>query len=179
MLLSEYFPVIKKSKSDNKKYDFIPGLFNKYSYNKVLEELYPHLRENHSRLSCCLSDTGEEGVYSNFNNIKWTTLVKSIKEKIEEMLNLKFIYCAVQYYKDGDSCIVWHNDKEAMYTEVVSVSFGEARIFGIRKDKEVKKLLLNHGDCLIMKVGFQSEYEHSILKEKGVKGSRLSLTFRR
>jgi len=111
----------------------------------------------------------------------FTPIVQDIKEKLEEKFNRKIGYGLVQYYENGESNITWHNDKEAINSFVLSVSFGSIRNFNMRDintKKIVDKFALIHGDVFYMKDGFQTTYEHCIPIEKNVNYSRISLTFR-
>lgn len=121
--------------------------------------------------------------------------IKKIKEQIcedAEIQNiikpfgkneLSFNSCVVNKYRDSSDYISYHADEEASgnYNAVVSVSLGSSRTFYIKKnnsfEKEIKTVL-NHGDLLLMAGQCQKDYQHAIHSEKGIKGARISLTYR-
>jgi len=94
------------------------------------------------------------------------------------------------YYKDGESNIGWHADRESLRSNVFSISFGATRKFRFRKIKETTgwdyELLLQSGDAVLMKapdlptgrLGCQSIYKHTVPIQKNVSQPRVNLTFR-
>jgi len=122
--------------------------------------------------------------YDNFPSRPWkdSSTAEKIKETIETELNSKFDYCLAHIYRDGNDKIDYHADKEATNSIVASVTFGASRKFRFRKiDKNSgfkEELILNHGDLLVMKIGCQQKYKHSVPCEKRVKDPRINLTFR-
>ncbi len=87
-------------------------------------------------------------------------------------------------YKDGKEEIRWHSDKEdAIGPEPVipMINLGASRTFWLlEKATGIKTpFLLNHGDLFVMEKSCQKNFLHAILKEKHIKESRISLTFRK
>ena len=91
----------------------------------------------------------------------------------------------INQYKDGNDYIGAHSDSESSIDTtqpIVSLSFGESRIFRIRDKKSkqiVQDFVLKSGDLFVMKSGFQSLYTHEIPKQTKVGGERISVTFRK
>jgi alkylated DNA repair dioxygenase AlkB len=114
---------------------------------------------------------------------KECALIEKIKEELENKLGTYFDYCLAHCYPDGEASIGWHNDKEALETDVVSISFGATRKFRFRKLGETKgyckEFNLGNGDVLHMLSGCQKIYKHSVPVEKTVKTPRINLTFRK
>ena len=88
-------------------------------------------------------------------------------------------------YRNGTDYIGYHNDREAINTPVISISFaplGVTRKFRFRKIEEksgwIKEFHSGHGDLLIMKAGCQKKYKHSVPVEKTIVYPRINLTFR-
>ena len=112
-----------------------------------------------------------------------TNELKIILDTINKIFNDKFNGVLVNCYHTGDDYIGSHSDDEKSLGDsgVVSLSLGATRKFRIR-DKVTKKIILDfpisHGCVIHMNGGFQKEFTHEIPKEKKVKNSRLSLTFR-
>jgi len=115
---------------------------------------------------------------------KWNKGLLYIKEKIETFANTKFNSVLMNWYRDGNDYINWHSDaeKELGKNPVIgSVNFGATRRFLIRNyyDKSIKlEFPLKHGTLLIMSGALQHFWQHSVPKEKKVKGNRINLTFR-
>lgn len=110
-------------------------------------------------------------------------IIRSIREHFQRKLGVPIDYCLMHLYVDGNVSIGYHSDKEAMNDPVISVSFGATRKFRFRKIGDKRgydtELLLKSGDVVIMKEDCQRHYKHSVPVEKGVKGPRINLTFRR
>jgi len=113
--------------------------------------------------------------------------IKYIVKRIEEKLDLPNGYfngCLLNLYPDGDAGLSYHKDDEPdmdLDADIVSFSLGATRKFYLKNDKtsEVVKLNHNQGELLIMQPKTQKDWKHSIPKEKKVKTSRISLTFRK
>jgi len=94
---------------------------------------------------------------------------------VEELCGRTIDYALLHLYKDGTAHIGWHNDKEALDGEIVSVSFGHPRLFRIKGIDQtsgwLKEYTLGHGDVLIMKRGMQRLYKHSVPKQLKIKSS--------
>eukprot|EP01084_Bolivina_argentea_P215249 365428_1 len=89
---------------------------------------------------------------------KWTNNMLYVKNSIEKLLNCKFDYVHIHYYRDGKDYIGWHADKEAKKKKknvVASLSLGGTRKFVFRhnlwkKNKIPKKEFLLKSGCLIV-----------------------------
>ncbi len=188
--ISSYFEKVNTNNNfceeKNKKlYEYYPREFMKIDFQMLYNEVKIYLQQNNSRKTCVLVSEEDiskiRNVYNTLNIGYWTPIVNQIKEELEQKFNKKIGYGLVQYYENGESNISWHNDKEAIDSFVLSVSFGAIRIFNIR-DINTKKLMdkiaLIHGDLFYMKDGFQMKYEHCIPVDKNITFPRISLTFR-
>ncbi len=185
--ITTYFQ--KKNSQQNlntqKLYEYYPREFAKIDFQTLYDEVQPILRQNSSRKTCVLIKEDDfpriRKTYNTLNIGFWTPTVEHIKEELEAKFNRKIGYGLVQYYENGESSINWHNDKEAIHSFVLSVSFGSIRNFSIRDihtKKPVDKIALIHGDVVYMKDGFQTTFEHCVPVEKKVNCPRISLTFR-
>jgi alkylated DNA repair dioxygenase AlkB len=182
-LITNYFKSNTSTNKANNNYEFweyFPRKFSNFKYDEIYNDVYNLLIKNSSRYSCVLSDR-EQKEYTNIPTFFWTPLLETIKDMIETEFNLIIDYGLVHLYKDGESNISWHSDKEAYNSFICSVSFGTERIFCLReiKNNENKvKFQLSHGDLFIMRNGCQEVFEHSILKDSKVYKPRISITFR-
>lgn len=120
------------------------------------------------------------------DNVKimdFTPELLNIKYKLETELNFKFNICLANYYNTGKNSIGWHSDNEEKGSTscIASLSFGSERLFSFREknSKDISlSLKLNNGSLLVMGVGCQENYEHSLLNDKTCHEPRLNLTFR-
>ena len=174
---------------------YTPGLFN--------PDLFPHLYTEISnlcgsykvtvygkeydskRMSCYISSSDHDLGYNGMLSFDWTVvpIISEIRTVIEKFLETKYDYCLVHIYRDGNDNIGWHNDKEALDSDIASVSFGATRKFRFRKIGQTtgfaEEILLNNGDLVHMKIGCQRRFKHCVPVEKKVKNPRINLTFRK
>lgn len=181
--------------------------YPKYFSNDLFQPLYEEIKDKvqeyivkvygkdypSRRISCFFTDVKTENVkskskyfsYGNLPSFNWTEsdIIYNIKLNIEEKLQTHFDYCLVHIYRNGDDMIAYHNDKEALDTDIASVSFGATRKFRMRNIGETKgytaEFQLESGDLFYMHNGCQRKYTHSVPQEKKVKLPRINLTFRK
>lgn len=159
---------------------FIP----KGSFRRIYNEVEPYLARNSSRMSCVLGVAAE--IYGELPHIEWTPAVASIRDQIcrrwpEASIELALVH----YYHDSSSNIAWHRDREALDSNIYSLSLGGTRRFCLRARYEamparyeVLTFDLHDGDLFIMKVGCQERYEHCIKSIKAYGEPRLVCTMR-
>lgn len=185
---SEYYSYIPSFSKD--RFDKLyPELVNKcstYSFKLFNKQVTP------KRISCVfLSKNTSEGrdniedyTYSSIPYFDWeeSSEIMKIKKRIENFIGKKFDYCLAHIYNNGEANIGWHNDREALNTSVVSISFGATRKFRLRKIERKNgwddQIYLKSGDLLHMFPGCQKVYKHTVPIEKTVKKPRINLTFR-
>lgn len=114
----------------------------------------------------------------------WNDLLLEIKQEIFKSLGYTFNSCLLNYYRNGNDSMGWHQDNEkelGMNPIIASVSFGGQRVFKLKhlSNKDWKKdVLLTHGSLLIMAGATQHKYKHAVLKTKKFVEPRINLTFR-
>ena len=114
----------------------------------------------------------------------WTPELLAIKLKVEAISAIKFNSVLLNYYRDHKDSVGWHSDRDGASGRnqyVASISFGEERIFELRRiDDPAKKfsVLLENGSYLLMKGEFQDSWQHRIAKSKVPMKERINLTFR-
>jgi len=98
--------------------------------------------------------------------------------------------CNVNLYDDAECSVGWHSDDEALFhglhqdIRIISLSFGEARKFNLRKvwpeegEPDSDRMLLKDGDLCTMEGMLQKHYIHRVPKEIGELGPRINLTWR-
>ena len=77
-----------------------------------------------------------------------------VYNKICNYTNVSFGYTLVHIYENGKDYMGYHNDKEALNSNVCSISLGETRKFRFRpfdNKKNMTEYKLNHGDLFWMK----------------------------
>lgn len=114
---------------------------------------------------------------------EWNKGLLYIKQKIEEVADVRFNSVLLNWYRDGEDHLNWHADDEPELGKnpvIGSVNFGETRDFLIRKNDQSAKIAipLKHGTLLIMRGEMQHFWQHSIPKRKQVTKVRFNLTFR-
>lgn len=167
---------------------YYPGVFREVSLQALLDEISPLVEKNNSRESCVFRADTVPTMYD-MKAYSWeaSPIVSQIKTYIESALKTQFDYCLAHIYRDGKSSIAWHNDKESLCEEIISVSFGQTRKFRLRKmaaEGESRRgweveFPLSHGDIFHMHRGCQLAYEHTIPKETTIENLRINFTFRK
>ena len=106
------------------------------------------------RRSCVYSKNKDMG-YSDTNIFLFEEApveILNLKCAIEAQFECNIDYVLVHIYETWDSKIGWHNDKEAMDSEIFSLSFGQTRRF-IMKDRQTQTKIpfdLQDGDLFHM-----------------------------
>ncbi|EFA81566.1 putative alkylated DNA repair protein [Heterostelium album PN500] len=113
----------------------------------------------------------------------WTPPMIKLKTSLETLLNVKFDYVLVNYYRNGKDHIGLHSDKEAISETtrtIASVSLGATRRFILKpNDGEADiEFSLNAGSLLVMAEETQLYWKHCVPKELKVIQPRINLTFR-
>lgn len=114
----------------------------------------------------------------------WTPELLFIKSQMEELAQLEFNSCLLNFYHDGADGMGWHSDDEKeldAQSPIASLSLGSSRKFAFRhkKDKTTTSLILENGSALIMYPPTQQFWQHALLKMKTSHISRINLTFRK
>eukprot|EP00286_Rhodomonas_abbreviata_P019017 CAMPEP_0181309486 /NCGR_PEP_ID=MMETSP1101-20121128/12038_1 /TAXON_ID=46948 /ORGANISM="Rhodomonas abbreviata, Strain Caron Lab Isolate" /LENGTH=366 /DNA_ID=CAMNT_0023415971 /DNA_START=149 /DNA_END=1250 /DNA_ORIENTATION=+ len=126
--------------------------------------------------------------------------LKDLRDHVSALCGYHFDTALLNYYRNGEDCIGWHADDEAIYggrmnaKGIVGVSFGAARDFQIRPKPSKKKpalqafpkhrdklsiCLKGEGSILIMGGTMQQHWQHCVPPRKRVASPRISVTFRR
>lgn len=113
----------------------------------------------------------------------WIPELLPLKEKVEEVTEIKFNSCLLNLYHSGDEGMSWHSDAEAELGKepaIASLSLGAERRFVLKHRTSGQKveLQLEPGSLLLMAGETQKFWLHSLPKSKKVKDPRINLTFR-
>ena len=140
------------------------------------------------RLTAWYGDEGTDYVYSGLKNIPlpWNAPLLDLKEHVEELSQSTFNSVLLNYYRDGQDSMGWHQDNEkalGLNPTIASLSFGASREFHLRHkfDKSVPtvKSYLENESLLIMSGKTQQFWQHQVPKSKKDIGERINLTFRK
>ena len=181
---------IKKARRDVDMPDWrlYPEAISKKYYKELISDVIPMCSDRgSSRKSCVFGDSQYAGVVF----YPWEQCPKVLNDLIDEVQNItgdQYDYCLVHLYQDGNSHIGWHNDQEANYHPVASLSLGATRKFRLRKLPERNDSLppkghdheytLQSGDLFVMKDTCQRKWEHTVPKEQFIRDARINVTFR-
>ncbi|MBD6616058.1 alpha-ketoglutarate-dependent dioxygenase AlkB [Komarekiella sp. 'clone 1'] len=114
----------------------------------------------------------------------WTPTLLQVKEKVNEIAEVKFNSVLLNLYRDGNDGISWHTDAEPELGRnpiIGSVSFGGARrfMFKHKHNRDLKaEIELIHGSFLLMAGITQHFWQHQIPKTSKQVQPRINLTFR-
>jgi alkylated DNA repair dioxygenase AlkB len=113
----------------------------------------------------------------------WTTVLLSIKNKVEELTKSKYNACLLNLYHDGTEGMGWHSDDEKEIvpeSSIASLSLGAERKFSFKHKitKETYSIFLENGSILEMKGAIQKNWLHALPKTKKIVTPRINLTFR-
>eukprot|EP01132_Coremiostelium_polycephalum_P000454 gene454-574_t len=137
------------------------------------------------RLQSCMADPDVRPlIYQKQQAFPWTEPMLHLKTTLEELLNCKFDFVLINFYRDGRDYIGFHSDREAIDLDcrtIASVSLGATRRFLLRhiKSKEQTEYSLNNGALIVMDGECQKHYKHSVPKELKILQPRINLTFRK
>ena len=140
------------------------------------------------RLTAWYGDEGTDYVYSGLKNTPnpWNPTLLNLKDQVEDLSNTKFNSVLINYYRDGQDSMGWHQDNEkalGLDPTIASLTFGTGREFHLRHkfDKSVPtvKSYLENESLLIMSGTTQQFWQHQVPKTKKPIGERINLTFRK
>lgn len=107
-----------------------------------------------------------------------------VKARVEQTLGAAFNALSVQYYRDGNDSVAWHNDHTEDLIErpyVALVSLGAVRQMQIRskaKPRRVFSIDLEPGSLLVMGGLAQDHWEHHVPKVACPVSPRISIALR-
>eukprot|EP01083_Nonionella_stella_P093951 263549_1 len=143
------------------------------------------------RLQCWMRDENiqnkDANLYQTNKGYPWSHNMLYVKNSIQKLLDCKFNYVLINYYRDGKDYISWHYDKESRAkckNIIASVSLGGPRRFVFRHDdwktKKIPKheFVLPSGCLVVMKDDTQKKWQHSVPKTTKHQNPRINLTFR-
>jgi len=138
------------------------------------------------RLQAWYADEGIQYSYSNnlLKNQPWMDSLSEIKNDVEHRTGYQFNAVLATLYRNGNDHVTWHADDEVELGNepvIASLSLGVSRIFQFRHKREniTGNILLNDGDLLLMRPGFQANWEHCVPSDPSINEPRINLTFRK
>jgi alkylated DNA repair dioxygenase AlkB len=114
----------------------------------------------------------------------FTPAAATLLARVHERTHQEFNHVLANRYRGGDDRMGLHADDEPELGDepvIAIVSLGAARRFVIRPRKATgprRDLDLGHGSLLIMGGACQRHYVHGVPPQAGLRGERISLTFR-
>jgi alkylated DNA repair dioxygenase AlkB len=106
-----------------------------------------------------------------------------LKEKVENLTQVKYNSCLLNFYSDGGEGMTYHSDAEKELKKngsIASLSFGAERnfVFKHKTSGEKVSVFLESGSLLEMKGETQTHWLHALPTTKKVNKLRINLTFR-
>jgi alkylated DNA repair dioxygenase AlkB len=117
---------------------------------------------------------------------KFTPTARRLLERVRAEAGVAFNHVLANRYRTGDDSMGLHADDEPELGQdptVAIVSLGTARRLVVkprrRQHGQGHDLQLGHGALLVMGGTCQRDYVHGVPRQVGVRGERISLTFRK
>lgn len=110
--------------------------------------------------------------------------LSDVQQRIEAYLDTAFTSVSVQYYRDGNDSVAWHNDHREELIPLPTIallSLGAAREMLVRsktRPRRVFSRVLEPGSLFIMGGRAQEFWEHHIPKVRRAIGPRISIALR-
>lgn len=151
-------------------WEYYPGMISSDYFNELLPIIEESCKAYHinvygkiyesKRKTCIYTKPRQDEKYYH-DNIP-VHLKDDMPEKLAEIwtcvegnFKIELDYVLVHIYRDHNDYLGWHNDKEALDSEIISVSLGATRRFQFRPIKDTKgyshELALGNGDVVHMK----------------------------
>lgn len=108
----------------------------------------------------------------------------AVKERIERFLGETFTSVSVQYYRDGNDSVAWHNDHRDEMVDLPTIavlSLGATREMLVRSKARPRRTFacdLEPGSLFVMSGRAQEFWEHHIPKIKRPIAPRISVALR-
>jgi alkylated DNA repair dioxygenase AlkB len=111
-------------------------------------------------------------------------IIKDLRDLIFDKIGIMFDSVLVNYYENNNIGMRYHSDPldGKWSTDFFILSFGDTRKLIFREINNIEKKYqfnLENGDAIHMFGNCQDVYQHCLKKEKGTKGPRMSLVFKK
>lgn len=140
-------------------------------------------RDRRTTIILGVKDTLYSETYTRTPVIDWELFpdLLIVKQKLEDLTKIKYNFCAIMCYPNGQSVIKMHRDKEIPTgSQICGISLGCSRRFKLTPIKSrINPVILNltHGSLYCLLPPTNDHWLHEILPEENC-GVRYSLTFR-
>jgi alkylated DNA repair dioxygenase AlkB len=110
--------------------------------------------------------------------------VAELVAPLDELYGVAVDSCLVNLYRDGSDAVAWHGDtvrKRMTDPLVATVSLGARRSFLLKPvagGPVARRYRPGEGDLVVMGGACQHEWLHTVPREKGASGARMSITLR-
>jgi alkylated DNA repair dioxygenase AlkB len=107
-----------------------------------------------------------------------------VKQRVEAFLQTTFTSISVQYYRDGNDSVAWHNDHREELVDLPTIavlSLGANREMLVRSKSRPRRTFscdLEPGSLFVMSGRAQEFWEHHVPKVKVPIGPRISVALR-
>lgn len=179
-----YYPdFLSKEKADN----LLERLREQVSYRQNTIKMFGKIYDE-PRLTAWYADTGLSYTYSGIQmkTLAWSDLLYQLKGDVEQRTSATFNSALLNYYRDGQDSMGWHQDNEkelGLNPTIASLSLGATRKFQLKHIGDTliprQEIALTHGSLLIMSGEIQHYWKHQIPKTQKVITDRINITFRK
>lgn len=113
----------------------------------------------------------------------WSPELEALRGQLAREFGIPTNTVLANLYRDGRDSMGWHRDHEPELgpdPQVISLSLGAPRDFDVRRDLDrwTQRLVLQHGDLLVMGTKSQTNWTHCVPKRLKITNLRINLTFR-
>jgi alkylated DNA repair dioxygenase AlkB len=124
---------------------------------------------------------------AHYSSEPFPPVLEEIRRRVEPHAGVRIERIGLNFYRNEHDSVAWHNDKIAEYGKTPTIaltSFGVTRRMLLRTKptapyKRSLSLDLEPGSLLLMQGASQIFWEHTIPKERGSLGPRISVALRK
>ncbi|MGZ3531768.1 MAG: alpha-ketoglutarate-dependent dioxygenase AlkB family protein [Vulcanimicrobiaceae bacterium] len=184
---TELFPSLPRVIADDARGSIVyePGLFTTQESDALFDELLAHSPWSHETMWMYDKMVDVPRLVARFMpGEQLPPALARLVERVEKRLGARFNSVGLNYYRDGNDSVAWHND----HTEdlialpaIAIVSLGAARQMLVRPKKPPRTAIacdLEPGSLFVMSGRSQEFWEHSIPKARRPTAARISVALR-
>ena len=183
----ELFPTAPRVLADDARGSIVyePGLFTTQESDALFETLLARAPWSHETMWMYDKMVDVPRLVARFMpGDDWAPELDELVERVEKRLDTRFNSVGLNYYRDGNDSVAFHNDhtEELIALPTIAiVSLGAARQMLVRPKKPPRTAIafdLEPGSLFVMNGRSQEFWEHSIPKARRPTAARISVALR-